>query len=275
MNIYAYQHEDKTWGWVVMLSQPCIPFLLTEPKYSSVSRFTRHSQLGWIGLCENQPYIQMPKSMHPPLENPLCEYFGYASGCSPYRLYAPPSEDQASSSKSATANPSSLDNDPPLIIDPCCANPPKPGAPVNGKCKHNGVYREIPGDSRYTDRHNTTIFVGGLSARMTGDHLAYWFKGFGELYHVRKKSNRGRRGTNGFVHGETCGYVQFADRKVAEMAMAQMQGYPVWGHRLRLSWGSPKIYLDMKYWRVYEQAAWQAFRIPGPHQHNAHPDYWP
>lgn len=191
--------------------------------------------------AKNHPYIQMPKSMHPPLENPLYEHFGYASGCSPYRLYAPRSEDQATSSDPATANSSTLNNATPQIVDPCWANPPVPGAPVNQNCsEHLGVYHGLPGSNRYTDRRNTTIFVGGLREEMTEDDLAYWFRGFGELYHVRKKSRQGQAGSCGFVQGETCGYVQFADRKVSEMAMAQMQGYPVWGNRLRLSWGNPE-----------------------------------
>jgi len=37
--------------------------------------------------------------------------------------------------------------------------------------------------------------------------------------------------------GKGCGFVQFVQRHAAEMAINQMQGYPIGNSRVRLSWG--------------------------------------
>ncbi|OIW24655.1 hypothetical protein CONLIGDRAFT_692122 [Coniochaeta ligniaria NRRL 30616] len=37
--------------------------------------------------------------------------------------------------------------------------------------------------------------------------------------------------------GKGCGFVQFVHRHAAEMAINQMQGYPIGNSRVRLSWG--------------------------------------
>lgn len=43
------------------------------------------------------------------------------------------------------------------------------------------------------------------------------------------------------------------------MAMSQMQGYPVFGSRLRLSWGKPDKHMDPAYQEYYEQSARKAY----------------
>lgn len=115
---------------------------------------------------------------------------------------------------------------------------------------------------------------------MTDDQLRFWFEGFGELLYVNKKTEE-EVGENGVQEGQddeggqegqdeeggqegdegyTCGFVQFADRKVAEMAMAQMQGFPINGCRLRLSWGRRYIFTDEKSQEVYKLAVKQAYK---------------
>lgn len=348
MYIYAMQLEDKSWGWVVVLPLPLIPFLLTDEKYSEIDRFARHPQDGWFGLKANGQRVNIDQEMVPPLYNPFYQYYGYDPRCSPYRLYQPPteesisdneaksspndqtnsssqnptaasssSESKASSSSedqkdqtassagnntksscedhtppsskvhatSTSANPagpateeltspsaevqtnmsleaqatsskppadkSTSDQDEWVVIDPRCANPPEESGPCNDKCghpQHNGKYYGLRCGHHQTNWRNTTIFVGGLDARITQQDLHHWFKGFGELMHVRKKREA------------TCGFVQYPGRKEAEMAMSQMQGYPIFGARLRLSWGNPEQKMDPKYREYHVQSAWKAHR---------------
>lgn len=124
-------------------------------------------------------------------------------------------EAQATSSQSPTHQSSSgneqwQENPEWVVIDPRRANAPEPTRHSDHKCQNpsqNGKY------NRATDWWNTTIFVGGLSNDMTREELHYWFEGFGELLHVRKKV------------GQTYGFVQYPGRKEAEMAMSQVSRF--------------------------------------------------
>ena len=79
--------------------------------------------------------------------------------------------------------------------------------------------------NQFTDPNNTTVFVGGLSGYVTEDALRSFFQGFGEITYVKIPPGKG------------CGFVQFVQRHAAEMAINQMQGYPIGNSRVRLSWG--------------------------------------
>jgi RNA recognition motif-containing protein len=78
--------------------------------------------------------------------------------------------------------------------------------------------------NQFTDS-NTTVFVGDLSEYVTEDELRSFFQGFGEITYVKIPPGKG------------CGFVQFIQRDAAEMAINQMQGYPIGNSRIRLSWG--------------------------------------
>ncbi|CAZ80041.1 unnamed protein product [Tuber melanosporum] len=82
-----------------------------------------------------------------------------------------------------------------------------------------------PPMNQFTDPNNTTVFVGGLSGYVTEDELRSFFQGFGEITYVKIPPGKG------------CGFVQFVQRHAAEMAINQMQGYPIGNSRVRLSWG--------------------------------------
>ncbi|KAL2885517.1 hypothetical protein HOO65_080467 [Ceratocystis lukuohia] len=93
---------------------------------------------------------------------------------------------------------------------------------------NNGPYGNYnPGNqmNQFTDPNNTTVFVGGLSGYVTEDELRSFFQGFGEITYVKIPPGKG------------CGFVQFVHRHAAEMAINQMQGYPIGNSRVRLSWG--------------------------------------
>lgn len=307
MYIYSMELGKGKWGWVVVLPRPLLPFLLTDDKYSRVSRVARHPKHGWFGLKKNGQRLDIGHELLPPLYNPLYQHYGYHPRCSPYRLYvspqgeevsdnkvnlspgenidpptqkpinsssrnsttssnqkvatvpclsskfnsssydhaAPPVMDQltctsafgkvakitveaqATSSEATSSNlpadQSTSDNDKWLgnpdwiVVDPSCANPPAPLGHGKQKChdpSHNGsYYDQRDGDNRYTDRRNTTIFVGGLNFAMTKEELHYWFEGFGELMHVRKRV------------GQMSGFVQYSGRTEAEMAMSQVSSF--------------------------------------------------
>lgn len=79
--------------------------------------------------------------------------------------------------------------------------------------------------NQFNDPNNTTVFVGGLSGYVTEEELRGFFQGFGEITYVKIPPGKG------------CGFVQFVHRQSAEMAISQMQGYPIGNSRVRLSWG--------------------------------------
>ena len=75
------------------------------------------------------------------------------------------------------------------------------------------------------DPNNTTVFVGGLSSLISEDTLRTFFVPFGEIAYVKIPPGKG------------CGFVQFVRKVDAERAIERMQGFPIGGGRIRLSWG--------------------------------------
>lgn len=93
-----------------------------------------------------------------------------------------------------------------------------------------------------TDPYNTTVFVGGLSPLISEETLRTFFAPFGDIHYVR---HRRLRVTLFLIIlsqvkvpvGKHCGFVQFVRKADAERAIEKMQGFPVGGSRIRLSWG--------------------------------------
>lgn len=104
-------------------------------------------------------------------------------------------------------------------------NPGYGGGPNMGYPPMGGGYGGPQPMNQFTDPNNTTVFVGGLSGYVTEDELRSFFQGFGEITYVKIPPGKG------------CGFVQFVQRHAAEMAINQMQGYPIGNSRVRLSWG--------------------------------------
>ncbi|KIW82055.1 hypothetical protein AYO21_04200 [Fonsecaea monophora] len=119
------------------------------------------------------------------------------------------------------------------------ATPKNKGGPMGNMAPNPGMYtmgqpamgyygQQQPMNqpmNQFTDPNNTTVFVGGLSGYVTEDELRSFFQGFGEITYVKIPPGKG------------CGFVQFVQRHAAEMAINQMQGYPIGNSRVRLSWG--------------------------------------
>ncbi|KAI0282383.1 hypothetical protein BGY98DRAFT_955600 [Russula aff. rugulosa BPL654] len=76
-----------------------------------------------------------------------------------------------------------------------------------------------------TDPYNTTVFVGGLSPLISEETLKTFFAPFGDIHYVKVPV------------GKHCGFVQFVRKADAERAIEKMQGFPIGGSRIRLSWG--------------------------------------
>jgi RNA recognition motif-containing protein len=75
------------------------------------------------------------------------------------------------------------------------------------------------------DPYNTTVFVGGLSPLVGEDTLRSFFEPFGPIHYVKVPA------------GKHCGFVQFVRKCDAQEAIDKMQGHPIAGSRIRLSWG--------------------------------------
>ncbi|KZV95013.1 RNA-binding domain-containing protein [Exidia glandulosa HHB12029] len=75
------------------------------------------------------------------------------------------------------------------------------------------------------DPYNTTVFVGGLSPLVPEETLRTFFAPFGEIHYVKVPV------------GKHCGFVQFVHKADAERAIEKMQGFPIGGSKIRLSWG--------------------------------------
>ncbi|KAF8409550.1 hypothetical protein HHK36_005628 [Tetracentron sinense] len=96
---------------------------------------------------------------------------------------------------------------------------------VGGQQYPKASYQNNQGTQNENDPNNTTIFVGGLDSNVTDDHLRQVFSQFGELVHVK------------IPVGKRCGFVQFANRACAEEALLMLNGTPLGGQNIRLSWG--------------------------------------
>ncbi|KAF6162901.1 hypothetical protein GIB67_021050 [Kingdonia uniflora] len=86
-------------------------------------------------------------------------------------------------------------------------------------------YQNIEATPNEGDPNNTTIFVGALDSNVTEDVLRQVFGQYGELNHVK------------IPLGKRCGFVQFANRACAEEALLMLNGTPLGGQNIRLSWG--------------------------------------
>lgn len=115
----------------------------------------------------------------------------------------------------------------------CSSRPMRIGPAAN---KNNaGIQQQTPSKAPYqsqqqgsdseNDPNNTTIFVGGLDSSVTDDILRQVFSTYGELVHVK------------IPLGKRCGFVQFANRGNAEEALQMLNGTPLGGQNIRLSWG--------------------------------------
>jgi RNA recognition motif-containing protein len=141
--------------------------------------------------------------------------------------------------------------------------PPAMGGP------HMGFYGAPQPMNQFTDPNNTTVFVGGLSGYVTEDELRSFFQGFGEITYVKIPPGKG------------CGFVQFVQRHAAEMAINQMQGYPIGNSRVRLSWGRsqsnsgpagtpyrpappPPIYPSMGMPPAHQYGGFTPMKVPSP-----------
>ncbi|KAI4306091.1 hypothetical protein L6164_029400 [Bauhinia variegata] len=91
-------------------------------------------------------------------------------------------------------------------------------------------YQNTQGNQGENDPTNTTLFVGNLHPSVSDDLLRQVFGQYGELVHVKIPAGKCR------------GFVQFANSygfciSCAEQALSVLNGTPLVGQSIRLSWG--------------------------------------
>ncbi|KAJ7455876.1 hypothetical protein FB451DRAFT_639523, partial [Mycena latifolia] len=126
--------------------------------------------------------------------------------------------------------------------------------PTAAEWKHHAHARAILGNLigpngeqlTSTDPYNTTVFVGGLSPLVGEETLRTFFVPFGEIHYVKVPV------------GKHCGFVQFVRKADAERAIEKMQGFPVGGSRIRLSWGRSQYKAAQAAAQAAQAAALQA-----------------
>ncbi|CAH9082312.1 unnamed protein product [Cuscuta europaea] len=116
----------------------------------------------------------------------------------------------------------------------CSSRPMRIGVAANkknlstlpqGSTQPQDTYQNSQGTQSDDDPTNTTIFVGNLDTNVSEDALRQFFSNYGQLLHVK------------IPVGKRCGFVQFADRNVAEEALLNLNGSQLGGQSIRLSWG--------------------------------------
>ncbi|KAJ7712481.1 hypothetical protein B0H16DRAFT_564951 [Mycena metata] len=147
---------------------------------------------------------------------------------------------------------------------PQAQQPQQPGQPQQdptaAEWRHHAQARAILGNLigpngeqlTSTDPYNTTVFVGGLSPLVGEDTLRTFFVPFGEIHYVKVPV------------GKHCGFVQFVRKADAEQAIEKMQGFPVGGSRIRLSWGRSQYKAAQAAAQAAQVAALQAAAAPSP-----------
>nr|GAT54308.1 predicted protein [Mycena chlorophos] len=161
----------------------------------------------------------MPPSVSAPIAG--AGYYGQPALSTTANAYYPPPPNSISVSQPAPNVPPAVPTTIPAITDPAT------------EWKHHAHARAILGNLigpngeqlTSTDPYNTTVFVGGLSPLVGEDTLRTFFVPFGEIHYVKVPV------------GKHCGFVQFVRKADAEQAIEKMQGFPVGGSRIRLSWG--------------------------------------
>ncbi|KAK7696135.1 hypothetical protein QCA50_000783 [Cerrena zonata] len=103
-----------------------------------------------------------------------------------------------------------------------------------------------------SDPYNTTVFVGGLSPLISEDTLRTFFVPFGDIHYVKVPV------------GKHCGFVQFVRKPDAERAIEKMQGFPIGGSRIRLSWGRSQYKAAQAAAQAAQTAALQVQYQPVP-----------
>ncbi|KAH9948738.1 hypothetical protein B0H21DRAFT_211430 [Amylocystis lapponica] len=109
-----------------------------------------------------------------------------------------------------------------------------------------------------SDPYNTTVFVGGLSPLISEETLRTFFVPFGDIHYVKVPV------------GKHCGFVQFVRKPDAETAIEKMQGFPIGGSRIRLSWGRSQYKAAQAAAQAAQAAAFQAqYQTQAPPQPSA------
>ncbi|ESR36294.1 hypothetical protein CICLE_v10028454mg [Citrus x clementina] len=106
----------------------------------------------------------------------------------------------------------------------------------------------VQGSQSDGESNNATIFVGALDSDVSDEDLREPFSQFGEILSVKIPVGKG------------CGFVQFANRKDAEVALQKLQGTAIGKQTVRLSWGRNP---GNKQWRGDHSNHWNGAHYGG------------
>ncbi|CAA7259349.1 unnamed protein product [Cyclocybe aegerita] len=162
--------------------------------------------------------------------------------------------------KMASANPHAHDDELRRVLAHQTDNPAPRYVISEESWKHHAQARAILGNLigpngeqlTSTDPYNTTVFVGGLSPLISEDTLRTFFAPFGDIHYVKVPV------------GKHCGFVQFVRKADAERAIDKMQGFPIGGSRIRLSWGRSQYKAAQAAAQAAQAAAMQSNYMPAP-----------
>ncbi|ROW13508.1 hypothetical protein VPNG_04426 [Cytospora leucostoma] len=177
----------------------------------------------WIAVPPRPwlPYVlqdtdAVERTTRPPMRNELYRRFGYSLGISPYLPYGHAAYQDGRADGLCSPGFDSL-------FEPRVANGGRPEAEHSDNHNRNnrGVVKRTVDDFEKED--NTTVFVGSLKGPITREKLRAAFRWCGKIVLVKVYP--------------TSGFVYFLHRRDAEKAMEAMQGFPIHGSRIRLSWG--------------------------------------
>ncbi|KAJ3506808.1 hypothetical protein NLJ89_g6660 [Agrocybe chaxingu] len=162
--------------------------------------------------------------------------------------------------KMASANPHAHDDELRRVLAHQTDNPAPRYVISEESWKHHAQARAILGNLigpngeqlTSTDPYNTTVFVGGLSPLISEDTLRTFFAPFGDIHYVKVPV------------GKHCGFVQFVRKADAERAIDKMQGFPIGGSRIRLSWGRSQYKAAQAAAQAAQAAAMQSNYTPAP-----------
>ncbi|KAK7034214.1 hypothetical protein R3P38DRAFT_2519104, partial [Favolaschia claudopus] len=96
------------------------------------------------------------------------------------------------------------------------------------KAKINRALQALPAAMNQigsTDPYNTTVFVRGVSPLVGEETLRALFMAFRQIHYVKVPV------------GKCCGFVQFVSKAASDRAITKMNGFPIAGRNIRLSWG--------------------------------------
>lgn len=93
--------------------------------------------------------------------------------------------------------------------------------------------QQLPALNHFTDPNNTMLYISNISSHIVKEDILEYFEPFGEITYLELTSTSQHDKNKKTL----IGFVQYANRRSAEIALQRLQNYPVDGMNLQISWG--------------------------------------